>query len=121
MTPSKTIETFLAFLRETEQAYRMAEADEQDANDESQDILHSLELKEHTYHEYAQMSKRLKQVRMDRRVAKDLQITTAPVVDWIHENPAVIKRLERLLGDVRKAEKSTQNRIYIPKKKERPA
>ena len=39
----------------------------------------------------------------------------APVLDWIDQNRTTIKNLERLLGDVRKTEKSTENRIYTPR------
>lgn len=45
---SENIDIFLSFLRECEQKYHMAEADEQEANNLTQDILHSLELKNHT-------------------------------------------------------------------------
>lgn len=112
---SQGIENFLAFLRETEQRYHMAESDEQEANDETQDILHSLELQDHDYHEFARLSKELRGVRQKRRSAKDAMNETYPILDWADKNRAVIKSLERLLGDVRKAEKSTENRIYTPR------
>ena len=40
---------------------------------------------------------------------------TAPVGSWLEQNQAVVKGLERLLGEIRKAEKSTENRVYIPR------
>ena len=43
---SNQIEAFLTFLRDCEQRYHMAEADEQEANAITNDILHALELKE---------------------------------------------------------------------------
>lgn len=112
---SAHIESFLTFLRDTEQRYHMAEADEQESNDTTQDILHALELQDHDYHDYARLSKELKQVRQKRRQAKDTLSESAPVLDWLDANRATIKSLERLLGDVRKAEKNTQNRIYTPR------
>lgn len=42
---------------------------------------------------------------------------TAPVLMWLDNNRAVVKALERLLGDVRKAEKRTECRIYTPRTK----
>lgn len=115
---SQGIENFLAFLRETEQRYHMAESDEQEANDETQDILHSLELQDHDYHEFARLSKELRGVRQKRRSAKDTMSETAPVLDWIENNRQTVKSIERLLGDVRKAEKKTENRIYTPRVRE---
>ena len=41
---SKGLESFLAFLRETTERHRMAEADRAEAEAASQDLLHALEL-----------------------------------------------------------------------------
>lgn len=111
------IETFLAYIHDAEAQYRMAEADEIEANSLTQDILHRIELQEHTHHEYAALSKELKGVRCERRRAKDTLNTTIPIVEWIDANRAVIKGLERLLGEVRKVERSTEGRIYTPRTK----
>lgn len=112
---SEGIENFLNFLRETEQLYRIAVMEEQEANDETQDILHSLELTEMDYHEKAKTAQRLKEVRQKRRSAKDTVNKSRPIVEWTGSNQQVAKALERLLGDVRRAEKNTKNRIYTPK------
>ena len=112
---SNGIEVFLTFLRETEQKYHMAEADQQEANDATQDLLHFLELEDHDHEEYARLSEELKAVRQQRRKAKDTMSEMAPILDWIDDNRQVIKSLERLLGDVRKAEKKTAGRIYTPR------
>lgn len=118
MENSKRIEEFLAFLRDAEQEYRMAEADEQEANAETQDLLHSLELEEHTYNEYAKLSKEMKEIRKKRRAAKNKMAECLPVLEWVEQNRAVMKSIERLLGDVRKAEKFTSGpRIYTPRTK----
>lgn len=112
---SQGIETFLNFLRETERQYHIAEANEQEANDETQDLLHSIELEQHDDAEFARMSRDLQRVRRQRRAAKDTMSETLPVLDWIDNNRQVIKGLEQLLGKVRKAEKDTENRIYTPR------
>lgn len=104
---SQQVDDFLTFLRECEQQYHMAEAEEQGAGDITQDILHSLELEEHDYHEYAKLSKDLRDVRKRRRRAKDTMYVINPVLSWSEENRAVIKSLERLLGEIRKAERYT--------------
>lgn len=116
---SQRINEFLTFLRECEQGFHMAEADQQDANNETQDILHSLELEKHSYHERARLATVLAGVRQRRRQAKDRMAVLAPVLDWVDGNRPVVKSLERLLGDVRKMEKNAENRIYTPRKKER--
>jgi len=112
---SKNIEEFLTFLRTCEQDYHMAEANEQEANSVTQDLLHSIELEEHTYHDYAKCSKELRDVRKLRRVAKDTISQIAPILDWVEQNRSTIKKLEQILGMVRKMERSTESRIYTPR------
>lgn len=38
-----------------------------------------------------------------------------PVLAWLDENRAVVKSLERLPGEVRRAERRTENRVYTPR------
>lgn len=103
------------FLRESEQLLHITEANEQEANAQTQDILHSLELEDVGYHGMANAAKLLKVVRQTRRAAKDLNAKVTPIVEWIEENRAVVKSLERLLGAVRKAEKNCDARLYTAK------
>jgi hypothetical protein len=109
---SKQIEGFLDFLREAKTDYNIAVSSEKEANDATQDLLHSLELYENTYHEYARAAKKLAQVRQERREAKDRREQIQPVMDWLEENGKVVFGLEKLLGDVRKAEKAAEGRFY---------
>lgn len=115
MQISKGLDDFLEYLRNVEQEYHMAEANESEANSITQDILHDIELRDHTYHEYAKLSKDLRVARQDRRKAKDMMSAGAPVLDWISHNRDKIKEMERLLGDVRKAERYADGRIYTPR------
>lgn len=115
MKYSEHIENFLNFLREAQREYNIAAEDEKSANGATQDILHSIELGEHKYHEYARLSKALREVRQERRRAKDIEQQIQPVQEWVAENTKAIKNLEQVLGAVRKAERSTQERHYIPR------
>lgn len=54
-------------------------------------------------------------IRQERRRAKDAAEILKPAVDWAAENPTVIKSLERLQGEVKKAERNTENRHYLDK------
>ncbi len=75
-----------------------------------------LELKENGEAELLRLVQELGQARRQRRKAKDTMGETLPVLEWMDENRAVVKRLERLLGDVRKAERYAENRIYTPRR-----
>lgn len=112
---SSGIETFLDYIREMEQLYRISMLNESEANDETQDILHSLELEEHNYHDTARLGKKLKEVRQARRTAKDIMSQTYPIKEWAENNRSVVKGLEQLLGKVRKEEKNTEGRLYTPR------
>lgn len=115
MNYSEQIEKFLNFLREARQKYDIAAAEETEANNATQDLLHSLELDDNKYHDSARIALALKQIRKERREAKDKEVKLQPIVDWSAENLRVIQELEQLLGAVRKAERNSVGRRYIPK------
>ena len=105
---SKGLESFLAFLRETTERHRMAEADRAEAEAATQDLLHALELGNDKAPGRARLGLKIREVRRQRRTAKDIAEQTRPVVDWVEQNRTVIKGLERLLGDVRKQERRSE-------------
>ena len=105
---SKGLESFLACLRETTERHRMAEA-------ATQDLLHALELGDDKAPGRARLGLKIREVRRQRRTAKDIAEQTRPVVDWVEQNRTVIKGLERLLGDVRKQERRSEGRSYAPR------
>lgn len=102
---SKGLESFLAFLRETTERHRMAEADRAEAEAATQDLLHALELGNDKAPGRARLGLKLREVRRQRRTAKDIAEQTR----------TVIKGLERLLGDVRKQERRSEGRSYAPR------
>lgn len=112
---SKDLERFLDFLKSAESQLDQATAGQQEAEAETQDILHSLELEKHSYHEMAALSRKLAEVRQARRQNKDIVSQLTPVVEWTRENNAAVRSLQRLLGDLRKVERSAQNRFYTPR------
>lgn len=115
MKDSEHIEAFLSFLRDASNQAEQATKAERETNDQTQDILHRLELYEDSYRETAQLGKLLRQVRQSRRRAKEVYERLGPVAAWCQENKSVVKSLERLLGDVRKAEERQQNRLWLPR------
>lgn len=116
---SENISAFLDFLRDVQSQYRIADSIASDAEGRTQDYLHQLELLEHTYHGYATISKELAQARKERRKAKDKMAAASPILEWIEANAQTMRNLEKLLGEVRKAERSQENRIYTPRAKKK--
>lgn len=111
------IENFLSFCRECVDANRRAAIAEMDADNQIQDILHNIELNENYPDDYILQGLALKNIRKDRRVAKDVIRITYPVVQWVNQNQKTINELEKLLGAVRKAEKNTVGRMYSSRTK----
>lgn len=81
----------------------------------TQDLLHALELGDDKAPGRARLGLKIREVRRQRRTAKDIAEQTRPVVDWVEQNRTVIKGLERLLGDVRKQERRSEGRSYAPR------
>lgn len=115
MNTSQSLSDFLEFLRKSQQDYNIAVDIELTKSKETQDILHKIELDDIKYHEYAKLAKALKSIRNERREAKNIQLQLAPLVGWIKENQNVVRGLERLLGEVRKAETNIKNAHYYPR------
>ena len=114
---SKGLENFLNYVRMMTELHRMAEANRAEAEAETQDLLHALELGDYRAKEQARLARKLREVRRARRESKDIGIQTAPVAAWAEQNSGAIKSLERLLGEVRKAERRGENRSYTPRTK----
>lgn len=114
---SDKIENFLNFLRDCEERNRLAALEEIEMDSRTQDILHNIELNENSQYDYICQGFTLAETRKRRRRAKNTKEITHPICAWAHENQKVINTLEQLLGNVRKAEKRTQNRTYKNKTK----
>lgn len=106
------IEGFLKFCRSCTEANRRAAVAEIDMDNQTQDILHNIEINDNFPDDYILQGLALKNIRKERREAKDIQKITHPVVQWVQQNQKTINELEKLLGAVRKAEKSMQGRMY---------
>lgn len=119
MRDSENIAAFLNFLRNAQSLYNIMRDELHQADNETQDILHQLELHENSYHKIAALGKKLQAVRRRRRAAKDTMEVYQPIIVWANkpDNREMIREMERLLGEVRKIEKSKENRMYIPKTK----
>lgn len=115
MKNSDYISDFLAFLRTLQSDYRVAKLNEEEADKETQDILHRIELDNDSYDDIAKMAMGIKTIRQKRRCAKDTIVSANPALKWIEENSKAIKSLEKCLGETRKIEQGLENRHYLAK------
>ena len=113
MSYSESIASFLSFLRSCTE--HTIDADLEDANNKLCDIEHMIELEDLHFYDFARLGKAMRTVRQERRTAKDTLSVLAPIRAWVADNTDVIHALQRLLGEVRKAEGKLENRYYNPK------
>lgn len=102
----------MKFCKACVDANRRAALTEIDLDNQMQDILHNIEINENYPDDYIVQGIAQRNIRKKRREAKDIQKITYPIVQWVNQNQKTINELEKLLGAVRKAERSTQGRMY---------
>lgn len=117
MRTSEQIAAFLDMLREARMDHNIAVQRESDADKETQDIMHWSEFQAGQASQDAKAAILDAQslVRQHRRQAKDTAEILRPVISWVDDHGQIVKSLERLLGEVRKAEKNTESRCYTEK------
>lgn len=112
---SSGLEEFLKYIRETESMFHAKQMTEIEAGSETQDLLHYLELCDQDDETMVSVCKRLKEIRKERREAKDYILQAGYIVSWAEENRQIIKGLEQLLGQIRKEERRGENRVFSPR------
>jgi hypothetical protein len=117
MDVSEIIAQFLALLRDNANTYAgsIERIKQQDAR--TQDILHDIELNEHTDEELLALTQELAAVRRERRIDKDaFEIAEKIKMCMARQEIAVaVKAFERMLGEVRKVESYHAKRTYRKK------
>lgn len=105
----------LGRLRDAETDFSSAQTELKYCDDRTQDILHDLELNEHTYHERGKLTTELVDIRKRRRVAKDTIEILTPLHEWANIQSVALHKLESVLGEMRKIDTRRENRMYWPK------
>ena len=112
MDAGKIIADFLALLDSAQKRYAAAMVEEQEANAETQDILHALEFQRHALRKTARLMRTLGDIRRKRRLAKnDMEIADL-IVKFQNGNAGAVKALQRLQGDVQTTIKNQARRDY---------
>lgn len=117
MKRSEIISQFLNMLRAAKTEHTGSQDRLKEYNNATQDILHDLELNEHTAEELAELTDRIIAVRRDRRIDKDTFEITEKIVEVLSKADIqnTIGVFDRLLGQVRKVENYHENRSYHTK------
>lgn len=112
MNESTTIKNWLDFLSDVETRLHIAEGILTEKNDQSQDIMHFIELRNAPYLERKKLYDTLPTIRQERRDAKDEIEILTPIVQYIEDTRKNTAYLQQLLGDVRKIERRHYSRTY---------
>lgn len=113
-------EVIAAFIRLVEKAPKVYEAARTAVNTEDKltsDLLHEIELQGTNCNIRSKTATRLRENRLDRRYYKDIVEELEPLYDFMQdkENRKVIKKLESVLGKMRKEEAYHADRTYHPR------
>ena len=114
MNPEQALSSFLKFVREVKTKQSMLQTTLSELNSASSDILHYAELHDDLggWQGY-DLYKKLRDTRRERRMCKDEIELLTPVLQWVEESDGAIKKLERVLGEVRKNKGLIENRGYV--------
>lgn len=112
---SEYISDFLDYISEISSDYIYNQSEQKRREDETQDILHELELGNLLFDDRAKLATRLSKVRKERRIYKDKVEEQQALIEWINSNKGVINNLKNILGETRKQERYHSNRSYNKK------
>lgn len=116
-THSEVIESFLNYIKNQKEEYNLNLQGLDEEQKITQDILHKLELEKLEYKEQCKLMTILKKNRRNRRRHKDAIEELQPLIDFFNssEGNKLLKKMNDVLGSIRKVENYHNRRIYIPK------
>ena len=116
-TTSQKISDFLKFLSQATSDYSFSKQEVGRLEQLTQDYLHKLELQDSNYHDRARIAAALRRCRVERRIHKDRLSVLEPVVQCMttDRGKMMVSQLQQMLGDVRKEERATKDRRYVPR------
>lgn len=116
-THSEVIESFLNYIKNQKEEYNLNLQGLDEEQKITQDILHKLELEKLEYKEQCKLMTILKKNRRNRRRYKDAIEELQPLIDFFNssEGNKLLKKMNDVLGSIRKVENYHNRRIYIPK------
>lgn len=110
---SYELERFIKVLKQSQLDYQYHFENVGKKDKETQDLLHQIELGKSSDRDKA--ATKLARVRKERRVSKDIVENIEPIIKYLDENKRLLSTYSQLLGQIRKAEKSHQGRVYKAK------
>ena len=99
-------------LREATVQYNMAKASLEATTKKQEDILHEIELGKHGRRELANLATELRDIRIERRIAKNTIQLVGPILRWQEENRTAYNRISAAVAATRKIAKEQDEAVY---------
>jgi uncharacterized protein YpuA (DUF1002 family) len=115
MKESEMLSDVLKYFREIQSKYNIALNCVDEKQLLQEDLLHKLEFKDKTAAERNKTSTALRKCRIERRKNKEEAELLRELVEFINNNQPVIKKFEKILGDMRRIEETQNKRMYKPR------
>ncbi len=109
---STDIEKVIQFFKSVQEKYHECGEYMVKSNDETQDILHTMELCTCTVQERNKLFNKASEIRRNRRAAKNEESVLSPIISWCRNHEKELKSLEELLGAVRNVEDKVNNERF---------
>ena len=115
MKLSERLSALLSEIREIQNLYAFSQGRIDDLELLQSDLLHKIEFNAKTAQERNKIATQLKKMRTERRKNKEAVELYKELIVFISDNQSQVKRLERILGNIRKIEEMQSNRQYKPR------
>lgn len=112
MAYSETMQAFLLLVQRAKEGYPTEEENVVFCDNQTQDILHELELVPHSASQIMKLAKQLSATRQERRLSKNNLELLHPIVEWVNKHKNAINDLKDALAEVAIKEEALQNREY---------
>lgn len=112
MAYSETMQAFLLLVQRAKEGYPAEEENVVFCDNQTQDILHELELVPHSASQIMKLAKQLFATRQERRLSKNNLELLHPIVEWANKHKNAINDLKDALAEVAIKEEALLNREY---------
>lgn len=112
MAYSETMQAFLLLVQRAKEGYPAEEENVMFCDNQTQDILHELELVPHSASQIMKLAKQLSATRQERRLSKNNLELLHPIVEWANKHKNAINDLKDALAEVAIKEEALLNREY---------
>lgn len=115
MKESEKLSSLLKEIRELQNQYAFSQGRIDDLELLQGDLLHKIEFNAGIASERNKIATQLKKMRNERRKHKEMVELHKELIVFLNDNQSQVKRLEKILGNMRKIEEMQSNRQYKPR------